>query len=331
MDRENMVRCVRCHTVFDANLGPCPKCGTPYQPRVVAPPPPPDSFVDRYSNTEFIAPVEMNMSAPARRSSRTGLMLGGGVALIAVAMVGVILVTLGAFSPGPTERPQVVVPITASPSAAPTLPPSITDTLAQLNDPSLSAHFTVDSRLALDARVNGAAVVYTAGFDGNISGRDESGIYKHNGVAKEIRYVEGTTYGRILPNGKWAVEQAMPSFLVFAPMFNLTSPNMIQVIGQENRNGITQMHLQSTAWWQPDMNRMAIMDVSGAGLAAEDKVLDLWVTMDGTPVSAHYAATTSATSGAKLLDIEVTYTFRDVGLPVVIGSPEPSPSPTPKS
>src|SRR5664280_1178492 len=101
MSQENMVRCVRCHTVFDANEGPCTKCGAPYQPRVTAPPPPPDSFVDRYSNTEFVAPVDIPMAMPVRRSQRTGLLIGGGVALIAFAMVAVLLVTMGAFAPGP--------------------------------------------------------------------------------------------------------------------------------------------------------------------------------------------------------------------------------------
>ena len=270
------------------------------------------------------------MGVPAKRNSRTGLLIGGGVAIIAVAMVTVLLVSMGAFAPGPTARPNIVVPVTEAPTPTPTLPSSVTNTLAQLNDPTLSTHLTVDSRYQLDARVNGVAVTYTASFDGQISGTDVGGVYRVGSVTRDIRYVAGVTYARTLPNGKWALS-VLPSYLVFAPMFNLTGPNMLQVVGQEDRNGITQLHLRSTAWWQPDLNRLAIQDLTANQLAAENKVLDLWVRVDGTPVSAHFSATTSATNGTKLLAIEVEYTFKDVGTPVAIGTPEPSPSPTPKS
>ena len=50
--------------------------------------------------------------------------------------------------------------------------------------------------------------------------------------------------------------------------------------------------------------------------------------LTAAPVSATFSGTNSASDGTKLLDIEVSYTFTDVGVPVDIVSPLPTPSPS---
>jgi hypothetical protein len=55
-------------------------------------------------------------------------------------------------------------------------------------------------------------------------------------------------------------------------------------------------------------------------------VLNLWTSQDGSPLKAVFSATNTATNGTKLLDIQTTYTFTNVGGPQKIEVPGPSPS-----
>jgi hypothetical protein len=325
---EKMVRCVRCHEVFDAEAGPCTKCGTPYRPPVAQPKAIDGLYVERYAGTPYVPEPPPAPVVPARRRSSTPLLLGGGATLIAIAVVVAILAATGMLGGGPTAAPAPLIARTEPPSPTPTLPPSISMTLAQLNDPRLGAHVAVDSRAQFNGRVFGQSKTDIVTFDGQISAGNESGTLQTGGAKMELRLVDGVLYTRNLPSGKWSVAASIPSYLIIAPLFGITSPKMLALVGQETRNGQTVNHLRTTPWWAPDLSRVALMDLSTLRLAPDSNVLDLWATIDGTPVSATFSGTNSASDGTKLLDIEVSYTFTDVGVPVDIVSPLPTPSPS---
>jgi hypothetical protein len=123
----------------------------------------------------------------------------------------------------------------------------------------------------------------------------------------------------------------MPSYLVIAPPFGLTKPEMLSFIGVEQLDGQAVNHLRTTRWWSPDIARMAMMDTSSLGMKPETSTLDLWTTINGAPVYATFSATNTATDGTKLVDIETTYTFTNVGVPQPIGDPMATPSPPPSA
>lgn len=320
-----MVRCGRCHEVFDAALGPCTKCGAPYQPPAAAPKVIEGSFVDLYSGTGFMAPPDAPLAPMSQRRQNNMLWIGGGAALIVVAVVVAIVFALGLGGTGDKSNGQLVAAVTPRPTPTPTLPPSITALMAQLNDRALSAHIAVSSRVQV-TRI--APVMNLVTFDGQISGPNESGTLKQGGVTREMKLVDNTVYLRVLPNGAWQIAPSISAYLIIAPIFNITKPEMIQLIGSETKDGRLLNHFQTTRWWAPDPSRLAMADVPALtlGLAPDVNVLDLWATPDGTPVSATFSGTNSASDGTKLVDIEVTYTFDNVGVEVSIGTPEPSPS-----
>jgi hypothetical protein len=79
---ENMVRCSRCHEVFDAEAGPCTKCGTPYRPPTAQPKAYDGLYMDRYGGTASASPEVIAAAPPLRRRDNTGLFVGGGAAMI---------------------------------------------------------------------------------------------------------------------------------------------------------------------------------------------------------------------------------------------------------
>jgi hypothetical protein len=325
---EKMVRCSRCHDVFDANAGPCPRCGAPYQPRPVAPEVGEASFAETYAGTAFVAPPEPAAAPTPQRRANSTVWIGGGAALIVVAIVAAIVVGLGA-SGGSKPNTALVVPVTPRPTPTPTLPPSMTALLGNLNDRSLSAHVVIASRVQISSRLDGSGTTLVS-FDGQISGPSESGTFKQGGVTREVKLVDSIFYTRVVPNGAWQISPSMPSYLIIAPIFNVSKPEMIQLIDQVTKDGQLLYHFQTTRWWAADPSRLALADMSRVSLAPDVNVLDLWATADGLPVSASFSGTNSASDGTKLVDVEVTYTFDQVGTPVSIGTPEPSPSPTKK-
>ena len=144
-----------------------------------------------------------------------------------------------------------------------------------------------------------------------------------------MRLVNGQIYTRILPTGKWSLLAEMPAYLVICPVFGLASTKDLQLVGQEMKNGQVVNHFQSTGWWTPDISRVSMADLSSLPIKPDVSVLDLWATPDGAPVAATFSGTNSATDGTRLLDIEVTYTFSDVGVPQAIDAPGPGWSPSP--
>lgn len=327
---EKMVRCGRCHEVFDANVGPCPKCGTTYQPPVAAPKVVEGSYVDLYAQTGFVALPEPSVAPISQRRQNQSPWIWVGAALIVLAVIAGIVFAAGTYGFANQSEGQRVVAQTPRPTPTPTLPPSITGLLAQLNDRNLSAHVVVSSRVQIAARVAKAAVTDLVSFDGVISGLDETGTYMHNGVTREFRLVDNLVYARVMPSGTWEVQASIPSYLIIAPLFNISKPEMMQLIGEETKNGQLLNHFQTTRWWAPDPSRLAMTDVPGltSGLAPDVTVLDLWATADGVPVSATFSGINSASDGTRLVDIEVSYSFDQVGMPVSIGTPAPTAAPT---
>ncbi|MFI5258950.1 MAG: hypothetical protein ACHQ01_04990 [Candidatus Limnocylindrales bacterium] len=326
---EEMVRCARCYQLYDPDDGVCPECGAPYQAPVEQPPAREGDFVDRYAGTEFAPPPVAPPPAPAPRRNNAGLLIGGGAALIVTAVVVAILFDLGALGgSGPTQAP-FIFSATAPPSPTPTLPPTIASTLAQLSDPNLSAHVTVDSHTEL--RVLGDSQSISVRFDGEVSNGNQQGTLQASGITEELRLVDGHVYARLLPTGRWNVIAQVPAYQVICPLFGLSQTRQLQLIGLEMKDGQSLNHFQSTGWWTPDLSRMAMADLSGMPIKPDKILLDLWATPEGAPVEATFSGTNSATDGTKLLDIEVSYTFSDVGVQQSIGSPGPSPTVTPSS
>ena len=326
---ENWVRCKRCHEVFEAADGICPKCGAQYEASVPKPREPEESsFVDRYAGTEFAPPEPPPpLMVPSRRA-RTPL-VAAGVGLVLVAVVVAVIAGSLAGSPIPTPPPIIVVG-TAKPAAtASPLPEGMAAALAQLSDPNLSAAISINSRAALDARVLTKAQAQATTFEGAISAGNQTGLVTHNGVPREYRIYAGEAYTRVAPAKAWTKTTGMPPYLVLQPLFGLTGPEMLSIVGRENRNGADLIHFRATRYWQPDVGRMALMDLSGFGIRPDTFAFDLWTTPSGVPVNATFSATTKASDGAKLIDVEVTYTFTNVGIPQSIDDPMATPSPSP--
>jgi hypothetical protein len=322
---ENWVRCGRCHEVFDAELGPCTKCGTPYKPPAAAPAIPEGLFSERYAD-ELPALDTLTLPSKSHRRNTTGLLIAGGGALLISAMVVGLLFVFGAIGgPSRTAPPQVIVPITEGPSPEPTLPPAVDHTIAVLGDRNLSAQITISSHVVVKA----AAINSTIGFDGQVSNGNQWGTLTTNGISQEVRLIDTHIYRRFLPTGKWAELAGIPSFMIICPMFGLEAGRDLQLIGPETKDGKELLHLQSTRFWSPDVNRMALMDLSSLEIPPAIEVLDLWATPDGTPVSASFSGTTTAASGAKIVDIQVSYTFAQVGVERQIDVPGPNWSPSP--
>jgi hypothetical protein len=285
--------------------------------------------MDRYGGTASASPEVIAAAPPLRRRDNTGLFVGGGAAMILCAVVVAILVGLGALgSAGATAAPLRVVPVTMPPSPTPTLPPTITKTLQQLNDLKLSAAITLDSRITVNPGAGQNSTIIVK-FNGQVSNGNEWGTLQSGGISQEIRLVNGEVYVRILPAGKWTKYAAVPSYLVICPVFGLKSTADVQLVGPETRDGQQLYHLQSTSSWNFDLNRLAMADLSALPYWPARPVLDLWVTTDGTPVSATFSGSSTATNGTKLLDVQVEYTFADVGVGKTIDVPGPNWSPSP--
>jgi hypothetical protein len=279
--------------------------------------------MERYAGSQFVPPApEQAPFVPPRRANST-LLLAGGAALIISA---VVLGTLYAFGSGSsaTARPNYVIPVTPAPTPTPTLPPTIALTLGHLQDLGLSAHIAIESRVQQNTL--GSTLSTVVKFDGQVANGDEWGIIETAGVTTAMRFINGRVDYKILPGGRWSTGAAMPTYLVICPLFGIESTQELQLVGRETLNGHLVNHLQSTDWWRPDVSRIAMVDLSGLTIKPDVLLLDLYVNADGTPVSATFSATNSATNGTKLLDIKATYTFSDVGLQA---SPPPDiPAPT---
>ena len=326
---ENWVRCGRCHEVFDSETGPCVKCGTPYEPPAAAPKPYDGLYADRYAGTAFVPAPDPPPVVPVRARNNAALFIGAGAVLIVSALVIGMLFELGAVGSASPTAAAYVVPAAPTSSTTPTLPPTIAMTLQQLSDLKLSAHITVDSNIQLSSKVLGKSESIVVTFDGEVSGGNQWGDLQAAGVKEEMRLVNGQIYTRILPTGKWSLLAEMPAYLVICTVFGLASTKDLQLVGQEMKNGQVVNHFQSTGWWTPDISRVSMADLSSLPIKPDVSVLDLWATPDGAPVAATFSGTNSATDGTRLLDIEVTYTFSDVGVPQAIDAPGPGWSPSP--
>jgi hypothetical protein len=74
-----------------------------------------------------------------------------------------------------------------------------------------------------------------------------------------------------------------------------------------------------------------MMDLSGLYIKPVTDVLDLYTTANGTPVRAHFSGQNPAADGTWIVDVEVDYTFANVGVPqqkIDVPGPSWKPSPT---
>lgn len=317
---EKMVRCIRCHEVFDALEGPCTKCGTPYKEPVAAPAIPEGTFSERYGT---VAPelVPQVMVTPGRRD-KTTYMIYGGIALIGAVVVAALLVSLGmGGGVGATPRPPGGV--LAAPTVRDTLPPTVDTTLAQLNDPNFSAHVSIQSHIQVTSTAVSKALVAVVKYDGIVSGGNQWGTLKVNASSQEAMVVDGQVNVRTPPAAKWGAAASIATYKILCPMFGLKDANSLTMVGQETKYGQLLNHMQATHWWTPNLNRLTLYDMSflSTGLTPDVTAFDLWAKPDGTPVSATYSAKTMAGQVA-LVDIEVTYTFTNVGQAVAIFLPD---------
>jgi hypothetical protein len=326
----NWVRCRRCHEVFEV-AEVCPRCGAPYQPRTAQPQESVDSFAERYAGTEFAPPEPPPPPFVVPGSRNPTPFIVGGAALVVFAIL--VAAVTGAWNgPPPPTVPPVIVVGTVKPTATPSpLPVSVVATIAQLSDPAFTAAITIQSRAAIDARVIGTSQYGTAVFKGYLSAADETGVYTLNASSREFTIFGGIAYSRAGAAATWALTSTMPTYLVLRPLFKLTKPEMLVLVGSETRDGVAVVHLRSTAYWIPEVNRMALMDLSGVGIKPDTFKLDLWTAPDGAPVSAEFSAETAASDGTKLIDVEATWSFSDVGIPHVMADPLATPSPSPSA
>jgi hypothetical protein len=321
---EKIVRCVRCHYVFDAEEGPCPKCGTPYRPPVAPLQLTDVPYAEQYAGTPFVPPPE---AAPAPLPRRNlPFLLIAGVTLIGVAMLIAIVAVFGGVGSGPTAGPVYVRPRTEPPSPPPTLPASIAMTLQQLNDRNLSADVTVQSVADVNDPSLGKHERHAVSFVGQIAGGNETGVVIEEGITREYRVVGGVVFVRATPSARWSTAASIATYLVIDPTFGLRKPQMLQLVGEETQDGQLLNHFQTTSSWAPDVARIAMIDTSGFLFKPDVVVLNLWTSQDGSPMKAVFSATNTAKNGTKLLDMETTYTFTNVGGPQKIEIPGPSPS-----
>jgi hypothetical protein len=331
---ENMVRCPGCHEVYDANLGACTKCGLPYKPPTPKPELYDGLYSDRYAADDLppLDPSVLPAVTPSRRRNNTGLLMGAGIAVIVSALVIGSLFAFGAFGgSAPTPTPARIISATAAPSPTATLPPAVQKTIDFISDPNLSAKLTIASHVQVFAGVAGQAPMNaTIKFDGQVSNGNQWGTFTENGISQEVRLIEGQVYRRFLPAGKWQTLAGMSSYMVICPLFGITKTRDLQLIKQETKDGREMNHLQSTRFYSPSYSRMALKDLSVLVIGPDVEILDLWTTLDGVPISATFSGTKTTGDGTKLVDIQVSYTFDNVGVVRTIDIPGPrwSPSPT---
>jgi len=330
---EKWVRCPRDHEVFDAEEGPCPNCGVPWK-LPLQPKPIEGLYTERYSEpVETPLPEFRAVPKPPRQFKREYMIGIGGALIVAALVVGLLTGFGGSSAPAPTKAPGYVEPATTVAPAERTQAPIVGLAYGFVDDRGINAHITVDTTVALNASVQGKPLAITTHFDGHLSMGNESGTVKTNGVSQEIRLVDGNFFSRP-PAGKWAMVAAPPLYLEVSPIFSLAGSGDLTSLGATMREGKTSNHIQSTALWIPDLSRVAMTDLSVLPIQPNQLLLDLWVTDLGIPISATISATNTDASGTKLLDVEIEYTFSDVGTPTTISapiSPLPSPSATPGS
>lgn len=324
---ERVVRCSRCHYVFNPSEGKCSRCGHPYTPPSAYAAPADETYAQRYRGTEFAEPVENTAPPPSvdKMRQRPLILAGIGAVMLILALVFVLVYQAGSSNTNGDDDYVVAGPTKASPT--PTLVPVIAEAYRELADKDLSAHVVVHSRADLDARITGQAKAITVNFEGDMAGGNESGTVTTNGSSQEFRLVDGTYFVKG-GDGKWSAAGSIPSYLILSPLLNVTKGSDLVVVGQETKDGQPAIHLRSSPMWRPD-SRTALCDLSSMPIAPDDITLDVWTTPEGRLISAAYTGLNTTRDGknTRLLDVETSYAFTNVGFPLAIGTPEPPPTP----
>jgi hypothetical protein len=311
---EKMVRCARCHDVFDASDEICPRCGTTYHPPAVLPPGE-TSYVEKYMGSAYQA-TPPPVIEPAPRSA-PGPLVGIGIAIVCVGLVFGGLFYAGTFGSAPTPtRPNLVFAATLVPTVPPTLPPSITKAMAQFADPKFSAHITINTMATVSGRVTNSDTGYTVltSLDATVEAGNEAGTVTIGGTSLDFMLLNSSLTWRQHNTGQWRPSTSIQPYYLLLPLFDLTDAKMLQYTGDTTSDaGQTLNHLVSTQWWNPDMSKLAVLDISSLPEKIEKTSLDLYVNPDGTPVSAEFNAWTDASDGQHLVKVTATYKFSSVG------------------
>jgi hypothetical protein len=329
---ENLARCRRCHDVFDPDAGACPRCGTPYQS--IAAPLTSDvgTYADRYAATAYSDPSLEVPEVVPHANERTTMALVAGGGMLVVALIVALALTLGAIGGSPTTPPIIVsiAPPTSEPPA-PTTPPQIAMAIRALSDTRMNGHIVIQARVDQDSLVTGHPSSSFVTLDCQVSNGTELVLLTSGATSEEIRYVDGKYFVRMLPSGKWTSAGVVSSWIAILPLFNLTSDKMLEFVGNESREGVQTYHLRTTNRWAADIGRMGLLDASTLSIKPDTISLDLWTDTFGKPVYASFSAVNLAKDGRKLVDIETTYTFSDVGTAVPVLNPFATPTPVPPS
>ena len=326
---ENLARCRRCHDVFDPDLGACTRCGTPYQPIAAPPDPAMGTFADRYAGSEFTEPVLSTAEVVPHGNDRTTLALLAAGGVLAVAVIASLALVLAGG--GSQATPPTIVSLAPETSAppSPTAPPQIAMALQAINDPNLNAHVLIQNRIDTDSAVAGKPISHAVSFDCQLSKGEEVMLYTNGPTVEEIRYVDQKFFLRVLPATKWTTPGVMTSWVLIQPLFNLTSEKALQFVGDEERDGVATYHFHATNRWAADVGRMGFTDTKTLPIQPDRISFDLWTDHFGEPIYASFSAMNLANDGRKLVDIETTYTFSNVGMPVDIPNPFATPTPVP--
>ncbi len=314
---EFLVKCPVCTNVADATLETCPSCGAalPAIPKK-AQPHQPTSYAEKYrEEAQPDAVIIGGARAPDR--SWTVIAVAAGIVLI-LAVGAASAYFLGGGAPKPTPARMVYGPA-ATPAPTPSPVATIVGLVTQLNDPGFAVHMVVSTTYTADAKImpNGKGVVVHAGLDVQISNGDESGMLTIRGGTTEFRLVGGTYYQR--SGGKWLTRSPLAT-IPMRPLFDITTAGVLSVVGEENLDGASVVHLQTTKLWNPDLHRISLIETFNA--QPQNVVLDLWTTADGTPVRATLHVGVDAASGAHLMSVETRCDFTDAGIPVEILPPK---------
>jgi hypothetical protein len=253
-----------------------------------------------------------------------GIIVAVGIGLIVTAVSVASVSLLGATdSPTPTPKPTAAVVVAKiTPTPQPTMPPAITNTLAQLKDPALNIHISIRSTLTVNAKVTGRSQSATVTMEIDCAGGNEHGTTRTGSLGTEWMLVDGTYYSRGLPSGRWAARASNSPSIAMSPLFQLDQPRMLQYDGEETQGGILAQKIETTDWWTPDTGKLSGLDVARIGISPAHTKLIIWADSGGTPEYATFRAWTDATDGTNLLNISTTYTFKDAGAIQPISRPK---------
>ena len=241
-------------------------------------------------------------------------------AALAVAL-GALLAACSSSSPSPSSAsPEPTIEATPEPTDADS--EAIIDAfLAVVDDPALTMHVLADGKVTVSG--GGQQQTLTIEMAMDVSGEDGVGEASldlgPSNLAFEMLLVDGRAY--IDDNGKWTrlpdYEQTTP----LNPFVNFSSPDEIEYVGAEERDGQPVHRLRSELWVGADLATLEDQGWRYAELVQNQTLI--LVDDSGAPVLMEFTAALEGTYQRTdaSMDFDVSYEFSDVGDPVDIPKP----------